>query len=502
MRNRASQVLIVDSENDQSKTLRTLLEDLNLKVNVADNFDSVLASLNYSDIDFIFVNPILQEDIPGTLKKIKKECPKVQIIVTANDSNLGQILKEADCVADDYLEYPLNKNVLAFVIQKGKRNLELNNQVNLNRQKIDELKNAQILLNQLFEEIPCYISVQDKTLNLIASNRRFKEHFGEQINGYCYEIYKHRTTPCPECPVMETFGDGLSHSTEEIVTSKNGEAYNVLTQTAPIRNDEGEITQVLEISTNITEIRQLQDHLVSLGLMVGSMSHGVKSMLTALDGSVYQIETGLEQKDEARVLRASDQIKVMAEKIKTMVLKILYYAKSKELDYEIVDAKTLVKSVVNTIKPLTREKSVILNVECPQTTFPLEVDVSWMEATLVNFLENGIEACVMDKQEGKNKSKKKAKYQVDFIVEKNSDDTVSFKIKDNGIGMDKEIIDKMYKLFFTSKGSQGTGLGLFIANRIIKYHSGNVEVESKPHIGTTFKITIPTIKKTDRTDRM
>ncbi len=66
--------------------------------------------------------------------------------------------------------------------------------------------------------------------------------------------------------------------------------------------------------------------------------------------------------------------------------------------------------------------------------------------------------------------------------------------------MEKEIIDKMYKLFFTSKGSQGTGLGLFIANRIIKYHSGHVEVESLPKKGTTFNISIPTVKETDRID--
>ncbi len=228
------------------------------------------------------------------------------------------------------------------------------------------------------------------------------------------------------------------------------------------------------------------------------MSHGVKSMLTALDGSVYQIESGLKQKDEARVFKASDQIKIMADKIKTMVLKILYYAKSKELDYEIVDTKTLIESVVNTIKPLAKEKSVTLNVEYPKSIFPLEVDVNWMEATLVNFLENGIESCVMDKKGIKERGKKEEKHQVDFIIGKKGDDQVFFKIKDNGIGMDKEIMDKMYKLFFTSKGSQGTGLGLFIANRIIKYHSGSVEVKSIPGLGTTFKILIPKMKQVNK----
>ncbi len=394
-----NQALILDNENANSDELKALLEDLNLQVIISNDENS----FDFSMIDFFFVNPVLRPDIAVKFWQIKNNHPQLRIIAISSETNIDQSLKNFGSTIDEYVSLPLKKNIVEFVIEKIQHSIKTDHQLNTTKQQIDDLKNAQTLLNQLFEEIPCYISVQDKTLNLIASNKRFKEHFGEKVNGYCYQIYKHRTSPCPECPVKETFDDGLSHSTEEIVTSKNGEAYNVLTQTAPIRNDSGEIIQVLEISTNITEIRQLQDHLVSLGLMVGSMSHGVKSMLTALDGSIYQIESGLKQRDESKVFRASDQIKIMAGKIKSMVLKILYYAKSKELDYEIVDAKTLVEGVVNTITPLAKEKSVVLNVECPNQTFPLEVDVNWMEATLVNFLENGIQACAMDNLKAKEK---------------------------------------------------------------------------------------------------
>ncbi|RLB97583.1 MAG: histidine kinase, partial [Deltaproteobacteria bacterium] len=71
-----------------------------------------------------------------------------------------------------------------------------------------------------------------------------------------------------------------------------------------------------------------------------------------------------------------------------------------------------------------------------------------------------------------------------------------FTIADNGIGMDIETKNKMFTLFFTSKGSQGTGLGLFIAHRVIKYHGGTVEVESEQGKGCQFCICIP-IQKPD-----
>jgi signal transduction histidine kinase len=57
--------------------------------------------------------------------------------------------------------------------------------------------------------------------------------------------------------------------------------------------------------------------------------------------------------------------------------------------------------------------------------------------------------------------------------------------------MDRETKDNMFTLFFSSKGSRGTGLGLFISNEIAQQHGGSIKVESAPGRGTEFKITIP-----------
>jgi signal transduction histidine kinase len=59
------------------------------------------------------------------------------------------------------------------------------------------------------------------------------------------------------------------------------------------------------------------------------------------------------------------------------------------------------------------------------------------------------------------------------------------------MGMDRETREKMFTLFFTSKGSQGTGLGLFIANRVISQHGGEILVESTLGKGTSFHIWLP-----------
>jgi len=215
----------------------------------------------------------------------------------------------------------------------------------------------------------------------------------------------------------------------------------------------------MEMSTNITQIRQLQDHLTSLGLMIGSMSHGVKGMLTALDGGIYQLETGLARNDKERTDRAFNQVKQMTGRIRKMVLEILYYAKSREMHYQSIDIAEMIDKVVGDTMAIATKNGVKLETTLSPAMGSFDVDPTWMQAALVNFVENAIDACTYDRS--------KEAHTVTFDVFKVASDRVCFIIEDNGMGMDQETREKMFTLFFTSKGSQGTGLGLFIANRVI-----------------------------------
>ncbi len=482
------QILLIDGDQDHSQALKTFIERLQYDITVANTTAEVKDCLTRSDWDVFLADPFIDEDLQPMLLSAKKKSPRVQLIILAPRDKLDEAMDLFGAEAIQYLEIPVNSKALEIGLILAARNLAQTHRMSRYTSRLADLHNAQDLLNQLFEEVPCYISVQDRNLRITAANKRFKHHFSSRIGEFCYEIYKHRTSPCPECPVQETFHDGKVHSTEEIVTSKFGKQYNVLTQTAPIRNEMGEITQVMEMSTNITQIRQLQDHLVSLGLMLGSMSHGVKGMLTALDGGIYQLETGLAQKDEARVARAFEQIRQMADKIKKMVLEILYYAKSRELRYETIEVAILAKNVLSTITPMAERYAIALDVSVCENLGTMEVDHNWMEAALVNFLENALDACVVDRTQ--------KDHHVGFSVEQVMDGWIDFTVTDNGIGMDTETRNKMFTLFFTSKGSRGTGLGMFIAHRVIKYHGGSVTVMSEPGKGSRFHVRLP-VRKPD-----
>ncbi|MFO7751238.1 MAG: ATP-binding protein [Desulfobacteraceae bacterium] len=479
----AKKVLLIDRETDHAQALKLFIQRLEYDVTCAETVDSVNTTISRGTWDIIIADPFIGDTMVDCLESIKKSRPLVQLIILAKKDRLDCAMETFESRASHYLELPVNSKALDLALASAAKTISLNRRVGRYSERLADLHNAQTLLSQLFEEVPCYISVQDRNLRITATNKRFKYHFGSQIGGFCYEIYKYRTSPCRDCPVLQTFEDGKSHSTEEVVTSKFGKQYNVLTRTAPIRNENGQITQVMEMATNITQIRQLQDHLISLGMMIGSMSHGVKGMLTALDGGIYQLEKGLTQKNDARVLKAFGQIQTMSEKIKKMVLEILYYAKSRELQYKEIEVADLANNSVSTIKPMAEDNDIILDISMPENLGTIEVDPSWMEAALVNFLENAVDACISDRD--------KKEHILRFQVTQPNDDEICLIVEDNGIGMDTETKNRMFTLFFTSKGSQGTGLGLFIAHRVIKYHGGSVTVTSQLGQGTQFSILLP-----------
>lgn len=490
----ADTILLIDNSESHARALKLYLERSQLNVVIAASIDEMEKEINRTNFDILLVDPYFQgKNIAADIASYKSANSMMQVIVISHRSSLNQAMDDLGEIAINFLEHPVNSKALDLAIQHARRCILNERRIANYSQRLSDLQRAESLYHQLFNEVPCYISVQNRDLRITATNTLFQRDFGHQVGGHCYDIYKHRSSPCPACPVVETFADGKSHSTEEVVTSISGKQYNVLTHTAPIVDADGKITQVMEMSTNITKIRQLQDHLSSLGLMLGSMSHGVKGMLTALDGGIYQMGSGLERGDAERTEKAFELIQQMADRIKKMVLEILYYAKSRELQYRRVDAVKMFEAVISTVSGAAKKYGITIKTDIPETLGEMEIDANWVQSALVNLAENAVDACRYDLDGGKKE------HEIAFAAwsEKRVDgpaDMIHFSIVDNGMGMDQETVEKMFTLFFSSKGSQGTGLGLFIANRVITQHGGKIGVTSNLGKGTGFEVRLPRTK--------
>jgi signal transduction histidine kinase len=236
------------------------------------------------------------------------------------------------------------------------------------------------------------------------------------------------------------------------------------------------------MSVDITQIRQLQPQLASIGLLVGSISHGIKGLLSGLDGGIYLINTGLKKDRPERVEKGWEMVQRNVAAIRSMVLDILYYAKDRELVLGDVDATELVSELEDLLGRKAGDQGTVLEMSVRPGAGALQGDYKAIRSTIVNIMENSLEACRADPQEGSHRVRLEVWRSPPWMV---------FEIEDDGIGMDRETRERIFSLFFSSKGIKGTGLGLFVANKIVDRHGGTIEVESAPGRGTRFQIRLP-----------
>ena len=232
----------------------------------------------------------------------------------------------------------------------------------------------------------------------------------------------------------------------------------------------------------VHEKTELQSHLASLGLMIGSISHGIKGLLTGLDGGIYILDSGFAKKNEDQIKEGWDVVKLTVDRIRKMVMDILFYAKERNLRLERIDVRNFVKEIAKELEPKMKHQRIEFIRNFNSNLGEFEVDETYVHSALMNIIENAIDACAKDTSIKLHK--------IVFDV-RQSKEHVVFDVFDNGIGMTQEMQEKLFTPFFSSKGDKGTGLGLFISNAIIQQHCGEIIVKSSPGKETLFRIKLP-----------
>ncbi len=232
----------------------------------------------------------------------------------------------------------------------------------------------------------------------------------------------------------------------------------------------------------VREKTELQNHLSSLGLMISSISHGIKGLLTGLDGGMYKLDTGVDKNDRERIEEGLGVVKITVERIRKMILNIIYYAKERDLQWNQVDLLSFADEVSTVIEPKMQSNNIEFVKDFDSDLGRCELDDEHLHSALINILENAVDACIKDQS--------KEEHRIVFNA-KQDNDHVIFEILDNGIGMDSATQDKIFTPFFSSKGDKGTGLGLFISNKVVEQHGGQINVNSAPAQGSHFSVRIP-----------
>jgi PAS domain S-box-containing protein len=341
----------------------------------------------------------------------------------------------------------------------------------------------------LFDQVPVAISIIDRNYNIVDANPRFEQAYGEWRGRPCYEVYKDRHEPCVNCAAARTFQDGNVRIREEEGVVGDGKAMDYLVHMVPIRGPLGKIRFVVEMSTDITEVKRLEaekreaERLAAVGETVAGIAHGIKNVLMGLEGGMYAVNTGIELADDARIARGWQTLEENVARISEFVKEFLDFAKGRKTTVSMVDPNLPAQEVADLFRERAAQAGVRLVTDLEDGLAEAPLDQDGIHMCLSNLISNAIDACMVAEQ---------TRHFVVTLSSKEEDGVLIYEVSDNGLGMDYEISKKVFSKFFTTKGSdRGTGLGLLTTKRMIHQHGGQISFTSTEGEGSTFRIELP-----------
>ena len=226
------------------------------------------------------------------------------------------------------------------------------------------------------------------------------------------------------------------------------------------------------------------ERLAAVGQTVAGLSHAIKNITGGLKGGAFVLEKGFELSDQKYLMQGWDMIKGNVDKITNLSLDLLNYAKDTDLDLQAGDPNQPAREVVDLMRPKARELGIELQKDFSDRQNTCQFDADLIYRCLLNLVTNAIDACIHDAA-GKRKKK------VVVRTRTKRDGGIEYQVEDNGCGMNAEVKKNIFQRFFSTKGSEGTGIGLMITKKIVDEHHGLITVESEEGIGSKFVIGIP-----------
>jgi len=459
----------------------------------------------------------------------------------------------------------------------------------------------------LFDRVPCYVTVIDRDMRIVRANAKFRETFGDLRGEFCYRAYKKRQTKCRSCPARQTFKDGGEHQASfEGVTKEGAKAYYAVT-TSPLGRPGDSVTHVIEIATDVTEMKLLEaelqvahrylqnlidnstdgiiaidaqgkvvifnpaarrllnitprkrikvtdlertlpqefttmaktqkgsfelpdvtvlttdkteipvrltgatlfegkrylgafafiqdlrpiktlekekldaERLAAVGQTVAGLAHSVKNILMGLEGGMYMVDSGLKNNDRERIEEGWEVLERNFEKTTSLVKDFLSFSKGRLPRVRIVKPNDLVVEILELYADSARQLGINLTARLSKTVKPTPLDPDGIHTCLTNLVSNAIDACQMSEKKG-----------CEVVIRtREKKGSLVFEVSDNGSGIDYDIKKKIFTTFFTTKGGEGTGLGLLTTRKIVQEHGGYITVDSVPGKGSVFRMEFP-----------
>ncbi len=331
------------------------------------------------------------------------------------------------------------------------------------------------------------------------------------IGAHCYTISHGLNTPCSsafpgvKCPMLETLRSGQDVHVIHDHPGPDGQRMYCDLTTYPIKDDAGEVTQVIEFWRDVTtefseswtkkakefesNIQKMiqEDRMISLGTLAASVAHEINNPIQGLltfCGCMQDIlSTGAPAEESLEEFRGHLQLmSTELERVGSIVSGLLSFARESEVKHTQLDVNRALDAALSLTRHKMKLEDIRLTAELCPTPIMVVGDINQLQQCFLNLIFNAIDA-MPDGGE--------------LTVTSRMDETAGkarFSIRDSGYGIPDNIKNNLFDPFFTTKEvGKSTGLGLSIVYGVVKNHRGTIKVDSREKEGTTFTLTFPVI---------
>lgn len=260
----------------------------------------------------------------------------------------------------------------------------------------------------------------------------------------------------------------------------------------PVRDQQGEVERIVGIAEDITAIKQRESELVqarkmeAVGRLTGGIAHDFNNMLTVIVGNA---ELLVEEQGSNELV---EEVLYAGRRASELTGQLLSFSRQRPLRMETIEVNALIRHLTSFLRR-TLGADVTLELDLADALWPITTDRTQFEASLVNLAINARDAMPAGGQlfvhthnlnaRGLESARPGSLAPGDYVV---------VRIRDTGIGMATDVVDKIFEPFFTTKEvGKGTGLGLATVFGFATDAGGHIDVTSEVGKGSTFTLFLP-----------
>lgn len=380
--------------------------------------------------------------------------------------------------------------------------------VNARKNVERSLKERETQLKTLLETIPDLVWLKDVDGTYLACNLKFERFFGAKqadiIGKSDYDFVDKRLADFFRRNDMATIAaGGTCRNEEEIVYPDDGSKVLLETLKTPMFNNRREIVGVLGVGRDITDRKKMEvklqqsQKMEAIGTLAGGIAHDFNNILTAIIGfSELAYEEASSERTVTECLR---EVLGASDRAKDLVEQILAFSRQGNSERVSLDMKRVIEKAISFLRP-SLPTTITIATDTGSLIGPVLGDATQLHQILVNLSTNAFHA--MEEAGGTLKISLNEVHlhqeELPHAWEVEAGDFVRLSVVDTGVGIGKELKERIFDPYFTTKEpGKGTGMGLSIVHGIVQNMEGFITVQSEVGTGTTVEIFFPVKEPVD-----